>query len=72
MSDNVTQLRPGGEPELRFSDDENCTSHRAFMGLKGVIGALDALDGTDQVLESYVQLSVAASVLIDILQEREL
>lgn len=65
--------RPDQLPSLSFARGSGEPStFNAFTALKGVCHALDSLEGCDNNLDQYVRLSIAAAILVDILEERQL
>lgn len=66
---------PADQVDLSFGRGEGPRSCVVFEGLKGVCLALDEVDMSGDPLERvdrYMQLSAAARVLVEILDEREL
>lgn len=69
----AARRRPDQLPDLSFARGSGEPStFDAFTALKGVCRALYELEGCDHNLDQYVSLSIAAAVLIDILEERQL
>ena len=88
-ADNVTPIhpakrepptRPPRKPRFRrskigiaFANDEKATAFRAWLGLKGVCRALDAVEGDGVAgLEEFSLLSSAAALLVDMLEELQI
>jgi hypothetical protein len=63
---------PEDKVALRFARGSGVSPSKAWMGLRGVIWALERLDGGQKDLDDYVTLSVAASVFAEILLDLEL
>jgi hypothetical protein len=61
------------KPDLAFLSPRDGSQHpyQAFLGLKGVCNALYELHGASDDLDRYVQLSSAAVVLVELLQQME-
>jgi hypothetical protein len=67
-----SRKRPEDRVGLQFADGGHATAFRAFMGLKGVCHALDALEGSADNIDEFQRLAAAAALLVDTLEQLQL